>query len=109
WPHAPEHRLSESGTFIVTAGTYHKDHLFRGHDRLDFLRDQLLLRLRENGWKIEAWAVFSNHYHFVAHASPQCTELAGLLNQFHWDTAEQINAEITSRVAGSGSTIGRAS
>jgi len=93
WPHAPEHRLNESGTFIVTAGTYHKDHLFRGHHRLDFLRDQLLLRLRESGWKVEAWAVFSNHYHFVAHASPRCIELKRLLNQFHWDTAEQINAE----------------
>src|SRR5690348_17024590 len=28
WPHAPLHRLSDQGTFIVTAGTYNKEHYF---------------------------------------------------------------------------------
>src|SRR5262245_32321695 len=34
WPHAPLHRLSKDGTFIVTAGTYNKEHMFRGGERL---------------------------------------------------------------------------
>jgi putative transposase len=93
WPHAPEHRLSPSGTFIVTASTYRKQHLFRGDNQLDFLRDQLLLSLCKGGWQVEAWAVFSNHYHFVAHASPQSTVLSDLLKQLHWDTAVQINSD----------------
>ena len=92
WPHAPEHRLSPSGTFLVTASTYRKQHHFRGTERLDLLRDQLLLSLREGGWQVEAWAIFSNHYHFVAHATPHCGGLSELLQQLHWDTAEQINA-----------------
>ena len=29
WPHAPMHRLSEAGTYFVTAGTYLKAHHFR--------------------------------------------------------------------------------
>jgi len=28
WPHAPLHRLTEKGTYMVTAGTYRKDHFF---------------------------------------------------------------------------------
>jgi putative transposase len=92
WPHAPEHRLSPSGIFLVTAATYRKQHHFRGAERLNLLRDQLLLSLREGGWQFEAWAIFSNHYHFVAHGTPQCGGLAELLQRLHSDTAEQINA-----------------
>lgn len=92
WPHAPAHRLSPSGTFLVTAATYLKQHHFRGAERLELLRDQLLLSLRNGGWQVEAWAIFSNHYHFVAHATPQSGGLSELLKRLHWDTAEQINA-----------------
>ena len=42
WPHAPLHRLSDSGTYFLTAGTYHKQHLFRGADRLGVLHRGLL-------------------------------------------------------------------
>lgn len=43
WPHAPVHRLGEKGTFIVTAGTYKKEHFFAGEKRLRLLHDTLLL------------------------------------------------------------------
>ena len=34
---------------------------------LDYLETQLLAQLKAGGLaKLEAWAVFSNHYHFVA-------------------------------------------
>ena len=69
WPHAPMHRLSEYGTYIVTAGTYQKQHWFRGADRLDLLESTLLRVMKKFGWRLEAWAAFSNHYHFVAHAA----------------------------------------
>lgn len=68
WPHAPPHRLSEHGTVFVTAGTLHKEHHFREARRLDHLHAALLSRAQSDGWQLEAWAVFSNHYHFVAHA-----------------------------------------
>src|SRR5690242_14918468 len=70
WPHAPPHRVSELGTYIVTAGTYHKQHFFRGADRLDHLEGELLAGAKAAGWQLEAWAVFSNHYHFVGHVRP---------------------------------------
>ena len=41
WPHAPVHRLSEHGTFLVTAGTLHKHHHFPSRQRLDLLQAKL--------------------------------------------------------------------
>ena len=91
WPHAPLHRLCEHGTYMVTAGTLHKEHYFRGPERLDYLESKLLTLCKERGWQLEAWAVFSNHYHFVAHALPGCEELKPLLTYLHGETATEMN------------------
>jgi len=61
WPHAPTHQLSESGTYFVTAGTYLKLHHFSSRDRLTVLHRGLLTVVRDFGWSLEAWSVFSNH------------------------------------------------
>lgn len=94
WPHAPVHQLSDSGTYFVTTGTYHKKHHFLGGERLQVLNRGLLTVAREFGWHIEAWVVFSNHYHFVAH-SPQgekgARSLAAMLGQLHEKTARWLN------------------
>src|SRR5438876_10528519 len=68
WPHAPLHQLSQNGTYFVTAGTYLKHHHFCGAQRLAVLHRGLLTVAEKFGWQLEAWAVFSNHYHFVAHS-----------------------------------------
>jgi len=47
WPHAPSHRLGSAGAYIVTAGTYRKEPLFRSRERLDFLLEQLFERATE--------------------------------------------------------------
>jgi putative transposase len=91
WPHAPIHRLSEHGTYIVTAGTYRKEHWFRGPDRLDLLESALLRTMRNSGWRLEAWAAFSNHYHFVAHAGPGATPLRAAIKQLHGETSREVN------------------
>jgi putative transposase len=91
WPHAPLHRLSEQGTYIVTAGTYGKEHHFRGAERLDHLEASLLALAKDAGWQLEAWAVFSNHYHFVGHAQPGCQDLADWLAKLHRETATHVN------------------
>lgn len=92
WPHAPVHRLSEHGTYIVTAGTLHKKHWFRGPERLDLLESALLRLLKESGWQLEAWAVFSNHYHFVAHAIAGAESLQAVLKHLHGETSRELNA-----------------
>ncbi|MDR2679052.1 MAG: transposase [Zoogloeaceae bacterium] len=92
WPHAPTHRLSESGTYFVTAGTYRKQHFFKGTLRLDVLQRGLLSVCAEFGWRLEAWCVFPNHYHFVAH-SPEggADSLSPMLKKLHGNLAVWIN------------------
>jgi len=94
WPHAPTHQLSVRGTYFVTAGTYLKAHHFRGAERLRVLHRGLLTVARDFGWQLEAWAVFSNHYHFVAHSPPteeDATSLGPMLGQLHERTAKWLN------------------
>ncbi|MGZ3632738.1 MAG: hypothetical protein ACXWM7_00200 [Parachlamydiaceae bacterium] len=33
---------------------------------MDYLHSLLLELARKYGWNLEAWAIFSNHYHFIA-------------------------------------------
>jgi putative transposase len=91
WPHAPLHRLANSGTYMVTTGTYLKEHHFRHEQRRDLLETALLARSKQAGWQLEAWAVFSNHYHFVGHASDGCEPLSVWLGDLHEDTSTQVN------------------
>lgn len=94
WPHAPSHRLSESGTYFVTAGTYLKHHHFQGANRLCVLCRGLLGLAQEFGWQLEAWAVFSNHYHFVGHSPQNDTgseSLSRMLGCLHERTAKWVN------------------
>jgi putative transposase len=92
WPHAPLHELSARGSYIVTAGTYRKAHHFRGSKRLEVLHRGLLSVAREAGWRLEAWAVFSNHYHFVGHSPDKgAGNLGQMLGQLHEKTAKWIN------------------
>ncbi len=94
WPHAPTHELSARGTYFVTASTYLKGHHFRSGDRLRVLHRGLLTVARDFGWSLEAWAGFSNHYHFVAHSpseSPDASNLSDMLSVLHVKTAEWVN------------------
>ena len=93
WPHAPVHKTSEHGTYIVTAGTLHKEHFFRGKERLDFLESKLLELAKEYGWHLEAWAVFSNHYHFVGSSREGSGTLKDFLTELHSVTATEINRQ----------------
>ncbi len=94
WPHAPRHQLSQRGTYFVTVGTYLKDHHFRGAARLRVLHRGLLTVAGKFGWQMEAWAVFSNHYHFVAHSPPteaDAESLSRMLGLLHERTAKGLN------------------
>ena len=73
WPHAPEHRLGEAGAYIVTAATYRKAMLFEDGPRLRMLHRALLTLAGEHGLRLQAWAVFPNHYHFVAQVPASAT------------------------------------
>jgi putative transposase len=91
WPHAPLHRLSPHGNYLVTSGTYRKVKLFDTPEKLSLLEDQLLSLARQYGWQLEAWAVLANHYHFVAYGTADAHSIRSFLRQLHADTARDLN------------------
>jgi putative transposase len=91
WPHAPMHRLGAACAYIVTAGTYLKAHRFRDPRRLSVLQDQLLTLAIQYGWQLQAWAVFSNHYHFVAVSPENPGTLRTFIRHLHAETAREVN------------------
>ena len=93
WPHAPIHRLSGKGTSIVTTGTLHKQHFFRAPEMLGMLESELLKKASEYEWHLEAWSVFSNHYHFVGHSLKDAASLKPFLTHLHADTARELNRQ----------------
>jgi putative transposase len=94
WPHAPGHRLSVRGTYFVTASTYKRQHHFAGKVRLAVLHRGLLKVAADCGWRLDAWTVFSNHYHFVGHSpvdADTAESLPRMLGLLHEQTAKWVN------------------
>ena len=93
WPHAPPHRLTEAGAYMVTAGTFQKVHMLAQAQRLDFFLRLLLSCAPEFGWSLHAWAILSNHYHFVA-SSPQApASLKNMVSKLHTLSAREFNLQ----------------
>jgi len=93
WPHAPTHRLDRAGAYMVTAATYRKEPLFKSAKRLTLVCEQLLDLAPQHGWKLEAWAVFPNHYHFVTIAEEKAETLPRFIGHLHTVTAKETNRQ----------------
>jgi len=91
WPHSPVHKLHESGTYMLTAGTYRKEKFFEGPDRLHMLQDLLLKMAQEFDWRLQAWAVLAHHYHFLAISSQDPGSLKAFVSKLHAVSARTIN------------------
>ena len=91
WPHAPVHRLADNAVYFVTAGTLHKARLFDTPEKCDLLERLLLTDSQAFGWQLEAWAVFANHYHFVARGNPDSRNLGEFLQHLHGVSARELN------------------
>lgn len=91
WPHAPARRAVGAGTFFVTAGTYRKELFFKGDQRLELLHSLLLDTCDEFGWRLQSWAVFANHYHFVADFSEENGRLPALIAKIHACSSRELN------------------
>jgi len=89
WPHAPLHRfVNEDAIYFVTAGTYLKQHFYRTPTRLDALQARLFALSRQHECSLQAWSIFSNHYHLVVSARGE--HLRRMLTRLH--TEEGIDA-----------------
>jgi putative transposase len=91
WHHSPLHQLTEAGAYIVTAGTYDKQRLLSPNEKLSFFQTTLLELADLHHWSLQAWAVLSNHYHFVALAGEGADSLRTLVRHQHSVTARELN------------------
>ena len=93
WPHAPPHRLSEQGAYMVTCGTYEKAHFLNSANRLNMLRSLFFTCLEEGRWELHAWALLSNHYHFIASSPADPGSLRRVLSKLHTLSARELNQQ----------------
>ncbi|HEV2224220.1 MAG TPA: transposase, partial [Candidatus Acidoferrales bacterium] len=93
WAHSPTHRLEAGGAYMVTAGTYQKQPFFSSAKRLTYLHDSLLHFAARYGWRLEAWTVFPNHYHFIAISPKKAATLPRFISHLHTFTAKEINRD----------------
>lgn len=91
WPHAPPHWLFTPGIYMITASTYKKVRLLNTPARLDLVQNCLFEVAAEFGWSLEAWAVLSNHYHFVGRSPDDPRTLRRLIGKLHMLTAKALN------------------
>ena len=91
WHHSPLHIFSPNTMYIVTASTLDKKHHFKGKKRLSLLHDVLLEVLAAYDWLAQAWAVFSNHYHFIARSPEDASTLKPMIRRLHSQTAREVN------------------
>ncbi len=76
---------------MVTAATLNKAPYFKENLELDLLHDLLLELAEHYKWRLEAWAVFANHYHFIAHSQVDPTSLGKLIAHLHASSARKLN------------------
>ena len=90
WPHAPPHAFEKNGSYIVTASTAGREHLFKYHEELDMVQSNLIELSEQYQCTLQAWARFPNHYHFVANTqSPPL--LKKLIKHLHGVTDINLN------------------
>jgi len=91
WAHAPSHLFVPGATYFVTSATYNKVPIFNTVDRLDYLQSVIFEQVQLYDWRLEAWAVMANHYHFVARAPGDAKNLGKMLGNIHSLTARNAN------------------
>ena len=91
WHHSPLHIFIPNTMYIVTGSTIKKKHLFRGNKRLTILQDTLFEVVSAYNWLLQTWAVFSNHYHFIAKSPENAKSLKPMIQRFHSQSARQLN------------------
>jgi putative transposase len=91
WRHQPLHIFAPNSFYIITASTLYKQNFFKGNNRLQMLCDALFEVSETYGWLLQAWAVFTNHYHFIARSPKNATTLKAMIQRLHSQTAREVN------------------
>ena len=94
WHHAPEHRLDGRGAYMVTCGTLHKVPILTSPERLNTFQSLLFELAEKYGWRLQAWAVMSNHYHWIGlwpEGAEDAQSLRTLTSRLHEISTKRLN------------------
>ncbi len=89
--HAPAHLFLEDSIYFVTAGTNRKENFFITDAMLQGLNQTLFEQVDRYEWQLHAWAIFPNHYHFIARAPRNPKTLISLIRGLHSIKAKLVN------------------
>ena len=92
WHHSPLHVFVSDSMYFVTASTLHKKQLFTGNDKLCLLQNTIFEVADVYGWHLQAWAIFSNHYHFIAQSPEDAKTLKPMIQRLHSQSSRKLNA-----------------
>jgi putative transposase len=92
WHHSPPHIFKTDENYMITSGTYHKEHFFNSSVKLKMLETIILDYMNESSWTPVAWAVMSNHYHLIVRPpSGKYFNLSKIFKCIHGKSAIQLN------------------
>jgi putative transposase len=80
---------------MVTGATLYKKLLLDSDAKRANFCQTLIQRTGILGWELEAWAVMSNHYHFIARSPENALSLKALIQGVH-----SLNAKFVNRIDG---------
>ncbi|MFC1601351.1 transposase [Candidatus Sumerlaeota bacterium] len=91
WHHRPTHVFLPNTMYFVTAGTMNKAPFFDQPARRELLQDALHEVAVAYDWRLEAWAVFANHYHFIGLSPDRGRTLKRMIQRLHSQTSREVN------------------
>ena len=92
WHHSPPHIFKTDANYMITSGTYHKEHFFNTSAKLKLLESIILDSMSEFSWTPVAWAVMSNHYHLIARPEAEKDiKLSKIFKTIHGRSSIQLN------------------
>lgn len=89
--HNPPHYFVPNAMYIVTGAILHNQPLLSETKRKEFFIQTLWERTKLLSWKLQAWAILNNHYHFIRQAPEDPMTLVKLIRQIHSITAIAFN------------------
>jgi putative transposase len=93
YKHNPPHLFRPNAIYMVTGSTLGTRKPMQSPGRKQFFIKTLFEAAETLDWRLEAWAVLPNHYHFIARAPEAENTLTALVQDVHSITAKSFNQE----------------
>jgi len=92
-PHknTPPHWFVSNAIYMVTGSTLHKKPLLNADMKRANFCETLMERAHILGWTLHAWAVMTEHYHFIAQSPNNALSLKMLVQGVHSVNAKFVN------------------